>query len=79
MNRAAIKWSSEEYETNLAKMRQELDMSKKVMSDYEIRIKDLTNEVSFCQKWYLFVFSWLSLFLFVSYILFFRLKQTTKI
>ncbi|RNA01322.1 hypothetical protein BpHYR1_020605 [Brachionus plicatilis] len=50
MNRATIKWSNEENEKKIAKMKQEVELNKKIMSDYEIRIKDLTNEVSSYRK-----------------------------
>lgn len=50
MNKASIKWANEEHEKKIAKMKQELELNKKIILDYEIRIKDLTNEIDSCQK-----------------------------
>ena len=45
MNLASIKWSNEEYESKITKMKQELDLNNKIIGDYEIKIKDLNRQI----------------------------------
>ncbi|CAF0887888.1 unnamed protein product [Brachionus calyciflorus] len=45
MNLASIKWSNEEYEKKLDKMKQELDLNNRKIGDYEIKIEDLNRRI----------------------------------
>lgn len=45
INLASIKWSNEEFDKKLIKMRHELDLNDKKIIEYEAKIKDLNRQL----------------------------------